>query len=153
MIERNAARKLVNRVPPNERHIQREKYKTLRNRVISSIRLDRKKCVTDSLSHGKNPWHVADRILGRERNAEFQLKDENGKLIEDDKTKAEIMNEFFVTKVQRLRARIDGHQTVNEGFRGPGSLGGKFSFKSVTTNDVKNILKRMKNFLKRNNLV
>ena len=106
MAERDAAKKLINRVTPSERFIQQQVYKKLRNKVVSAIRSDRKKEVKESLARGTNPWHVTNKILGKEKHTDLPLV-ENGVLVEEDARKAEIMNEFFVQKIELLRKRID----------------------------------------------
>ena len=106
MNARDAAKRLITKMSPGERHIQREKYKSLRNRATASLRNDRKREVEEGITLGKNPWKIADRILKRETKTDLPLV-ENGKTITNDKDKAELMNQFFVEKVKELRSRIN----------------------------------------------
>ena len=144
--ERNAARKMIRQVSPSERHIQHVKYKTLRNRAVTLLRNDRRKAADEQLTKGRNPWHVANFLLKKDKNASLPLIEE-GKRLETDIEKAEAMNAFFVEKVKRLRKRIDDSklmdplQKLKEKFRNRNI---NFSFRDVSMKEVERIMKRMK---------
>mgnify|MGYP006877671557 CR=1 FL=1 len=83
MKERDAAKKLIKKMSESEKIIQFTKYKRLRNRVISSLRQDKIKMTEEELEKGTNVWHVADKILGKEKHNEL-LRVNNGQAINRD---------------------------------------------------------------------
>ena len=93
MYERDLARRLIKKISPAERHIQFEKYRTLRNRVISSLRHDRKRRAEDEIKNGTNVWRVAENIIGKEKHFDLPLN-VGGKPIGNDLEKAEYMNTY-----------------------------------------------------------
>ena len=106
MRSRDDARCLIRKVSPAEKKTQHEKYKRLRDRVVSSLRKEKKKAAEESLRDGLDPWKVANRILGRSRNHDIPLV-EDGTAVNNDEEKAEILNTYFIEKVSLLRSRID----------------------------------------------
>ena len=112
MFERDAAKRIMKKMTPTERHIQHSKYKTLRNRVVASIRSDQKKAAEKKLSRGTNPWHVANDFLGKNHSMDLPIM-EDGLAVTDDQKKAEIMNEYFINKVDLLRKQIALQQVEN----------------------------------------
>jgi len=146
MVERDAAKRLVKQMTRDERHIQLSKYKKLRNRVVASIRNDQKRNAESSLKCGVNPWHIANKFLGKSKSTDMPLI-ENGKTITDDKEKAETMNEFFIEKVELLRGQINPKQIENPLQKLKQACQWKnrnFQFKKVTKKEVERIISKMK---------
>ena len=89
MVDRDAAKRLMKQMTPAERHIQHAKYKTLRNRVVASLRNDQKQNAEKKLASGTNPWHVANHFLQRRNHSTDLPIIEEGVSVSNDEKKAD----------------------------------------------------------------
>jgi len=147
MKERDAARRQIRKLQsPNERKTAHEKFKRLRNRTVTSLRNDKKEQVERDIANGKNPWHIANSILKKQRDHNISLV-VNGKEIISDKEKCEIMNNFFINKIKNLQSRINANDTpalltkLEEKYRNKNL---NFTFRELSVREIEKILRRMK---------
>ncbi len=87
-------------------------YRRLRNKAARQVRKDRLESTLQQLSrHGNDPkevWRLADSLTGRERSGALPpslLRD--GELVEGDRELADVMNSFYISKIDKIREGID----------------------------------------------
>ncbi len=87
-------------------------YKRLRNLAARQVRQDRMSTTLDLLTRHKNDpkqvWKLADSLTGRERTSTLPpalLRD--GQLVKGDEKLADIMNDFYISKIDKIRRQID----------------------------------------------
>ena len=81
----------------------------VRNKCVGLIRKDRKNAIMKSLNTATNPckalWAHANRTFKPSRKEDLVVEDD-GILVEDSDRVADIMNNFFVSKISGLRERV-----------------------------------------------
>ena len=109
MKERDSLRLSGKILSPVEKAVQHEKFKRLRNRVNSMIKADVIKYNEERITKADDineVWKVVSDIATPRVEAKMTLK-ENGKIIENESEVAEILNDFFITKIKDLKSSID----------------------------------------------
>ena len=109
MKERDSLRLSGKNLSPVEKAVQHEKFKRLRNRVNSMIKADVIKYNEERITKADDineVWKVVSDIATPRVEAKMTLK-ENGKIIENESEVAEILNDFFITKIKDLKSSID----------------------------------------------
>ncbi len=87
-------------------------FRKLRNRAARHVRQDRLRSNLDLLNRcqgdTKQVWQMANSLTGRNAsNAPPPCLELDGRLVEGEDKLADIMNSFFIEKVERIRAGID----------------------------------------------
>ena len=141
--ERNKAKKEISKSSLLKRPIQIQKYRTMRNRVVSLIRKERKDQVTKSLSEGKHPWKVANKVLGQNTKENNMRLVEKGQELQGDEEKAKVLNKFFIDKVKTLKERINPTLRADP-LSKIKPKESKFTFKRVNERDVLRTISAMK---------
>ena len=107
--ERDKIRKNLHKLSPSERKIAHIKYKKTRNLVTTQIRNDTKtynENRIDKAGDQKEMWKVVKEVTTPRVENQWKLN-ENGTIIEDEVEIANIFNNFFIGKIQKLRENID----------------------------------------------
>ncbi len=91
-----------------------EQYRRLRNRAARLVRRDKLASNVRHLrEHGFDPkevWHLANSATGRSARSVLPselVDEENGDSIRGDASLADCVNKFFISKIDKIRSRID----------------------------------------------
>ncbi len=114
-------------------------YRRLRNLAGRQVRQDRVRTTLQLLSRHKDDpkevWKLADSLTGRERSAVLPpalLQD--GQLVEGDDKLANVMNSFYISKIDGIRQRIElekQQQPQEQGLYEPALASASFSSSSA----------------------
>ena len=141
--ERNKARNSWHKASTNEKKVKAEIYKRLRNRVNALIKRDRVRKTEYDLKKGVNPFKVAKSLLG-DRNKTYKIKlIEDGNAIDKEEDVASVINEYFVTKIRKLKADINPTEKIDP-LQKIIKRETKFSFQLVSVEQVQKIIGKMK---------
>ena len=141
MKERDSLRQSKSNLSPSEKAVQHEKYKKMRNRVNSMIKADVIRYNEERITKAEDVnevWKVVSDIAAPRSEARLTLN-ENGKIIENEGEVAEILNDYFITKIQDLKSSIDPQMMEDPIQRLEKKLANNtstFSFKTVTEDIV-----------------
>jgi len=145
MKERDSVRVAASKMTGKERQIKLEQYRCLRNKCVSQIRKDDRDKIKERLKT-ENVWTVANDIIKPNKDRDIPLI-ENGVEISDDKEKANILNKFFVTKIEKLRDSIDPQMKKDPFTKIKQKMQGRnirFHFRIMKQKEIKKIIKKMK---------
>ena len=146
--QRDNCKKHINKVSTNEKFILQSKYKSLRNRVISNIRKEKKAEAESRIKNSANEyamWQIANTFIKQKQNNDMILE-ENGTKIEDESSIAEVFNSHFITKIDSIRNSIP-KSNIAPYSKLKNELKDKiffFSLKPVTSRTVKKAIMAMK---------
>ena len=126
-------------------------YRNLRNQVTNMIRRDKREWETSRLDHlvnsSNNLWKNIKGILCFKSCGPPQQLFHEGKLVGSPKELVEVMNHYFIDKVNALQARLPPQ--INDPLKYMKNMMKNrkcsFSFKSVHPDDVKRIVMGLKN--------
>lgn len=126
------------------------KYRTLRNKVTSMTRKEKKDHLASRLDEdpsSKNIWKIINDQISDKRSSKVIIK-ENGKQIDSELETAQIFNQHFHDKIQNLRERIDPSFIKDPLSKMDQKMLGKerilFNLKTVSEYKVLKILKNLK---------
>ena len=148
MNERDRARTALKKTT-GDKWIALQKYRSLRNRVTSQIRKD---VITengkkiDSANDESEYWHVVNGIINPKTEPSWKLN-EDGNDVTDEKDIAESFNNFFVSKTDGIKAKIDNTIKDDPLIRLKKKVENKnlkFLLKTVSVKTVTKIMKKMK---------
>ena len=143
MKERDSVRVAASKMTGKERQIKLEQYRCLRNKCVSQIRKDDRDKIKERLKT-ENVWTVANDIIKPNKDRDIPLI-ENGVEISDDKEKANILNKFFVTKIEKLRDSIDPKMKKDPFTKIKQKMQGRnirFHFRIMKQKEIKKIIKK-----------
>ena len=106
---RDCARNNIKLKSPAEKLIQQAVYKKLRNRVISELRKDNINLNNERVKNAADEnevWKVVKDVT-KQNNPTSIVLEENGKIIDNEEEVANVFNDFFVQKIQKLHDNID----------------------------------------------
>ena len=142
--ERNKARNELMGASGMQRKIKMESFKKIRNRVNSLIKRDRAQKSEFDLRNGKNPFKVADCLLGKQgvNGSEIILVDGQRK-ITNNKEAAECMNDFFFQKVKELKNKVD-RTIVKDPFKNLKEIKSKFKLQLASPDHIGQIIDKLR---------
>ena len=140
--QRNKSRKEWLRAKASQKQTKHAIFKNLRNKVNYAIKRDKVHKVETDLRNKKNLWHVASEILGKKASEEILLI-EDGKKVQSEEETANILNDFFVQKIQKLKEKINSDLKLDPltKIRHPKE---SFSFKKVNNEEVITTISKLK---------
>ena len=147
--ERDLSRKMIHKVSHQEKAVQQNKYKKLRNRVNSQLKKDNLNFNSDRIKKAKDEnevWKIVKDVTSPRTNQNITLI-ENGVEITKEEEVAELFNEFFVEKISKLKQNIDNKYKEDPLQRLKAKMESKnlkFKLKPVTEKKVLKIIKSMK---------
>jgi hypothetical protein len=100
---------MIHKVSHQEKAVQQNKYKKLRNRVNSQLKKDNLNFNSDRIKKAKDEnevWKIVKDVTTPRTNQNITLI-ENGVEITKEEEVAELFNEFFVEKISKLKQNID----------------------------------------------
>ena len=110
MKKRDKTRKEIGNATSQERTILMKQYKSLRNRVTGQLRKEQveynSKRIEEANSE-KELWRVANEAINPKKETKWNIKAKDDTNISDELQVAELFNEFFVEKVENLKAGIN----------------------------------------------
>ena len=126
-------------------------WKSLRNKVVGLIVKDKKKADFLDFSDSKKAWKFYN-DLKRNRHSKTGPPDKlliNGSEVSDEKTLAEVFNDFFISKIKKLKQKLEANTPAYDPITHlqrfvPNDLP-MFSFKPITTEEVTEAIKNVKN--------
>ena len=149
MLDRDRARKDLSNARKEDKPALKTKYKHLRNRVISQLRRDTLQQNGDRIERAGNEgetWRIINDIIKPRSSASLTVRTPEGE-ISDEEEIAEVFNQFFVNKINTLKANIDKSDQADplEKIKNKvKDMNLKFSLKTVTVKAVRKIMKQMK---------
>jgi hypothetical protein len=150
MRKRDAARKKFSRATGAEKGVLHEKYKKLRNRCT---KLTRKDNISNSVRRVERSqkateiWKIANEISKPSGNNTITLTEGNS-VIDDESEVAEKFNKFFIDKIKKLRGKLENLPKSDPLSKMKEHLGERklqFKLRTVTSNQVRKIIKNLKN--------
>jgi hypothetical protein len=106
--ERDTTRRKQNDIPENK-HIQHQKYKTLRNRVTNAIRKDELEFNTKRIEEAGSEnevWKIVKEVTNPTQDQKWMLKEGENEIIKEDQI-AEVFNEYFINKIEDIKENVD----------------------------------------------
>ena len=119
-----------------------EKFKKLRNKATNAVRRDRQINFEQQLKSGKHVWKTVNEYLDKSKSQNINLV-ENGEKINTEKETAQILNNFFIEKIQKLREKIDPKLQTNPVRQVYNK--GRLTLECVNESDVEHAITQMKN--------
>jgi len=142
--ERNKYRNAWLKASPEQKRSKMERYKEVRNKVNSLIRRDRILKTEHDLKNGKNPYEVANSLLGKKKNINDSIElAEGDRTINKEYEVAEILNSFFIEKINGLKGKIDP-KFKQDPLNKIQNHSGEFCFQQVSIEHTEKIIKKMK---------
>ena len=147
--QRDKCKERINKVSTNEKFIMQSKYKSLRNRIISNIRKEKKAEAQHRIEKTTNKydmWKLANSVI-KQKQHNVMILEENGTKIEDELSIAEVFNSHFVTKIESIRksipkSNLSPYDKLKNHLKDKNLF---FSLKPVTTRTVKKAIIALKN--------
>ena len=149
MKKRDAARSMIKQSSGNQKQIWNEKYKKIRNAVTAQIKkdsIDFNNKRIDKANDENEVWKVAKEIINPTKENNWSIKIDN-KLCDDHREISNAFNDFFVKKIEDLKANIDPTQVsdpLNKLQENLKSLKTKFELKTVNIKDLKKSIRQLK---------
>ena len=110
MKRRDRTRKQINKSTNKERATLLQQYKTLRNQVTSKIRKENVDYNSKRINEAKNErelWNIANEVLNPRKESNWNVLDKNGMETTEEEKVADVFNDYFIDKVEQLKAGID----------------------------------------------
>ena len=107
--DRDKIRKKIGKATEEEKKNLQIEYKKIRNSVTTKIRKDTIAHNEERIEKANDEneiWKVVNDIIAPKSETSWKLN-EAGKILEDKKEIAEVFNEFFVEKIEKLKKNID----------------------------------------------
>ena len=107
--ERDKIRKKIGKATKEEKKALQIEYKRIRNSVTTKIRKDTIAYNEERIEKANDEneiWKVVNDIIAPNSETSWKLN-EAGKILEDEKEIAEVFNEYFVEKIEKLKENID----------------------------------------------
>ena len=148
MQQRNRAQQALLRSPDQEKS---REYKNLRNRATNLIRKDKRSWESSKLNHliydSSSLWKNVKNILALKSAGPPKQLFHDGKLIGSPKELAEVMNEFFISKVMSLQDNLPppAEDPLKYLKRLMMNRTCSLKFKSVHPDEVKKVVSSLKN--------
>ena len=79
-----------------------QQFQNSQKSVNKAIKKDKLENIARDLKDNKNPWHIAEELLGKKEYESIELVEEGNKIL-DDGQNAELMSEFFEEKIKKLK--------------------------------------------------
>ena len=149
MRKRDEARQAIKTAQAAQKSVMQQKYKILRNKVTSSIRKENIDYNNKRIIKAENEselWKITNEVTNPRKENEWKIKIKE-EIISDEMIIANAFNDFFVTKIQKLKDSIDKDyiedplKKVRTKMKPNNS---KFSLKKITQKQLKKTVKRMK---------
>ena len=148
MGERDLTRKKMGEASEQERPILQAKYKQLRNRTINQIRKDTVQMNGDKIASARNEgetWRIVNDILKPRNENPITINTTRGD-ISDEQEVADTFNEYFVTKIAKLKTSINPNQMKDPLERIKAKMENKnlkFRIRTVSPLTVQKLMKKM----------
>ena len=110
IIIHNKTRESIKKAAKREREVLLKQYKVLRNKVTSQIRkenIDFNNNRIDKASNERELWNIANDVLNPRKESNWSITNPDGQKITDEGEVAEVFNDFFIEKVEKLKKNID----------------------------------------------
>jgi hypothetical protein len=110
MKRRDRTRQQINKSTNKERVILLQQYKVLRNQVTSKVRKENIEYNNNRINQAKNErelWNIANEVLHPKKESKWKVLDKNGMETTEEEKVADVFNDYFVDKVEQLKAGID----------------------------------------------
>ena len=149
MLDRDRARKDLSNARREDKPALKTKYKHLRNRVISQLRRDTLQQNGDRIEKAGNEgetWKIINEIIKPRSSARLIVTTPEGEASDEEEV-AVLFNQFFVNKINTLKANIDKSNVKDplEKIKNKvKDMNLKFALKPVTVKVVRKIMKQMK---------
>ena len=110
MKKRDKTRNEIRKASAQERTVLMKQYKSLRNRVTSQLRKEQVEYNSKRIEEANSDrelWRVANEAINPKKETQWNLKMKDDTYVTDEYQVAGLFNEFFVEKVEHLKASIN----------------------------------------------
>jgi hypothetical protein len=147
MKRRNSLHRKMKKLSGDQKYQMHLQYRLLRNKCVTLQRRDTiKNNVTkfSGLTNTTDIWRAAKSIISPRTKTELKLK-VGSDVIQDESTVAEVFNDYFVTKVEDLRRKIDATNLPDPLSKAKPGSHSQFILKTVSEHQVLEAINRLKN--------
>ena len=146
--ERDLTRTSISKAKPEDKQMLKTKYKHLRNRVVNQIRSDTLYQNGERIAKADNEgesWKIVNEIIKPRSQNSIKINTPKGETSNESEV-AETLNNFFVEKINALKANIDPNLVKDPLEKIRKKVEGKnlqFSLKTVSVRKVETVMKKM----------
>ena len=110
MKKRDKTRNEIGKASQQEKTILIKQYKSLRNRVTNQLRKEQVEYNSKRIEEAnldREQWRVVNEAINPKKETKWNIKTKDDTNVSDEFQVAELFNEFFVEKVENLKASIN----------------------------------------------
>jgi hypothetical protein len=150
MKKRDRTRHSVQKATGMEKQVLIQQYKMLRNKVTGQIRkenIDHNNNRIKEANNERELWNVANDVLNPRKENSWNIINDEGVEIVEEKEVAETFNKFFINKVEELKKNIEPKDVEDPLVRLAEKMKNnpnKLEFKSISRNQLRTHLKKLK---------